>query len=115
MVSTMKYTYETSETSPLLEDAFYETPLYRNLPNPYGNTQLRHCDEAGEKDPTVGIYITPQGDFNISEPYPYGTPEQKVLSHTIGGLIVDHLPLNESPPAIASSDNIYQIQKGVAA
>ena len=81
---------QTFEASTLHVD---ESQLYRELPNPRGNRQLLDCDDAGKHDPTVAIYITPQGDFKISEiRYEYGSAEQYELSHTLGAIAVDVLP-----------------------
>lgn len=87
MVSPMTQTFETSTLH------IDESHIHRELPNDRGNSQLTRCDEAGAHDPTVAVYLTPKGDFYISEQrYEYGTLEQYQLSHTLGAIAVDSLP-----------------------
>lgn len=86
MVSPMTQTFETSTLH------IDESQLYKELPNVHGNRQLTECDAAGKHDPAVAIYVTPEGDFKISEAYEYGSAEHFELSHTLGAIAIDTLP-----------------------
>ncbi|MFZ2544787.1 MAG: hypothetical protein WAW80_02325 [Candidatus Saccharimonadales bacterium] len=93
----MENTYKTSVQT----NAYYETPLDRLK----GNEHLTRCDKAGEKDPAVEIFINPKGGFDISEPYKYGTREQKALSHIIGAFLVEYLPVEIDYHSLDESAN----------
>lgn len=89
----MKHTYETSTLH--LDENAYNNNLRAHMG---GNDQLTSCDTAGEKDPMVAVYITPEGDFKISDTiYEYSSSDHSYLSHTVGGLILNNLPTETVP------------------
>lgn len=91
MVSPMKQTFEASTLH------IDETTLKKRQPFMPGNNFLKDCDAAGSHDPAVAVYVTPKGDFVISDTYEYGSTEQSELSHTLGVIAVDVLPSLNQP------------------
>lgn len=85
---------KTYETSPQAEIHYTTYNDYQQGEGITACCHLQNLDNKGADDPAVAIFITPEGDFKISDTkHERGSPLYAELSQIMGAITVDAIPV----------------------